>query len=199
MTDNCGGFAYLSFQDGPFWQVGRIPATWGEGSWAFRHDQFIASLFKKKLSPIWQVSRLRHAERTHRSVGCWWVGSNCHGKTLHQLHTFLYRKNCSKMSHFLRLLFGDPTNSPGGALLQAVLRGDLESLKKESGAKVLKFQHVGRSTMRDATKTHILYAAQRWKNLMSWSWFETWCTMTWKTYQTILPLWIVHSYFFSIW
>ncbi|CAK9009921.1 Peptidylprolyl isomerase [Durusdinium trenchii] len=41
-------------------------------------------------------------------------------------------------------------------MLQAVLKGDLEALKKERGAKVLKFQHVGRSTMRDATKTHIL-------------------------------------------
>lgn len=41
-------------------------------------------------------------------------------------------------------------------MLQAVLKGNLEALKKERGAKVLKFQHVGRSTMRDATKTHIL-------------------------------------------
>lgn len=41
-------------------------------------------------------------------------------------------------------------------MLDAVLKGDLESLKKESGAKVLKFRHLSRSTMRDATKTHIL-------------------------------------------
>jgi len=41
-------------------------------------------------------------------------------------------------------------------MLDAVLKGDLESLKKESGAKVLKFRHLARSTMRDATKTHIL-------------------------------------------
>lgn len=32
-------------------------------------------------------------------------------------------------------------------MLQAVLKGDLEALKKERGAKVLKFQHVGRSTV----------------------------------------------------